>query len=162
MLMAALEHSDAILQHIFQHCKLLDWLVGLPSQVTPTPLPGQEAAAEGRASLRAGYMGHITHLANRLQDLSVGQEAVKAQMAGHEGWGRWVETVLVRGAAADRWHPAAPRRAIGLPALRPLLHSPQVPSSSLGLGLALGQGQTRAAAARAWRLLRPACAPADY
>lgn len=115
MLLAALAHmSDSILQHIFQHCKLLDWLIRLPTDVTPTPRPGLEAAAEGRAPLRAGYMGHITTLANRLIELYDSQEAIKGQMNGHEGWSEWVEKVLApRNELEDvqRWQCGRPSAA---------------------------------------------------
>ncbi|KAL6757992.1 SIT4 phosphatase-associated protein-domain-containing protein [Haematococcus lacustris] len=74
MLMAILNKaSDAMLQHLFQTCKLLDWLTSLPVIVRPVPLPGQEEIAASKPLLRAGYMGHVTQIASTLDKLSSGQ-----------------------------------------------------------------------------------------
>lgn len=46
-------------------------------QVTPTPRPGDEHA-EKRKALRAGYVGHLTQISNRLLQLaSEGNEQVR-------------------------------------------------------------------------------------
>jgi serine/threonine-protein phosphatase 6 regulatory subunit 3 len=62
--------SDAMLAYVFEQCKLLDWLVGLPTEVRPTPRPGDEEATASRPPLRAGYMGHVTQIASTLESFS--------------------------------------------------------------------------------------------
>lgn len=55
-------------QHLFGACRLLDWITALPSEVVPTPRPGNEDVAAAKAPLRAGYLGHVTLIANKIQE----------------------------------------------------------------------------------------------
>ncbi len=53
-----------------------------PMQVTPTPRPGDEHA-EKRRPLRAGYVGHLTQVSNRLLQLaSEGHQQVGCRVRG--------------------------------------------------------------------------------
>jgi serine/threonine-protein phosphatase 6 regulatory subunit 3 len=75
--------SPRLAQFLLQDCGLLGWLVDTPTLVMPTPRPGDEHA-EKRKPLRAGYVGHLTQISNRLLQLaSEGHEQV-----GHAGWGQ--------------------------------------------------------------------------
>ena len=56
--------SDQLIDHLFQDCHLLDWLLDCPHTVTPTPSPF-DAKAANRQPLRAGYLGHMTIIANQ-------------------------------------------------------------------------------------------------
>ncbi len=77
MLVAILtKSSGAMLQHIFEHCRLIEWLVNLPTDIRPAPIPGQEELAASKPLVRAGYMGHITQIASTLESFtSQGSEA---------------------------------------------------------------------------------------
>jgi serine/threonine-protein phosphatase 6 regulatory subunit 3 len=76
--------SEAMLHHVFQHCKLLDWITNLQVEVRPTPLPGQEELAASKPSIRAGYMGHVTQLASTLESFSRQPQSSSSSDTGQE------------------------------------------------------------------------------
>ena len=126
----------ALLAHVLEDAALPRWLATAPATVTPTPRPGDEARAAGRAPLRAGYLGHVTHLGNRLAALAAaGNAAVAAALAAEPAWAPWAEGDLR--ARTERDDPDA--WACGRPAPAPfgagLLGAP-----SLGEGDAYGGG----------------------
>lgn len=111
LLVAALtKSSEAMLQHLFEQCKLLDWLVGLPIDIRPTPRPGHEEAAAAKAPIRAGYLGHVTQIASTLESFSVHpassssseaaaeggaqQVSVSAYLEKHSGWHQYLDDYL--------------------------------------------------------------------
>lgn len=122
LLVAALTRcSEDMLRHVFEHCKLLDWLTSLQVEVKPVPLPGNEELAASKPSVRAGYMGHVTQIATTLESLTqqphssssssdAGQDAsaggaaaaaspsskslVAKYLEGHAGWHSYVEQQL--------------------------------------------------------------------
>lgn len=111
--------SDAMLQHLFSDCGLLDWIVQLPQSIVPTPLPGRHVQAAAKTPLRAGYLGHITHVAGALNILSQhrpssGGEAgtsgqaeepsskVSKYTLTHEGWIKCVNNTLIFSVESSR------------------------------------------------------------
>lgn len=76
--------SEAMLRHVFEHCKLLDWITNLQVEVRPTPLPGQEELAGSKPSIRAGYMGHVTQLASTLEGFTRRPHSSSSSDTGHE------------------------------------------------------------------------------
>ncbi len=56
--------SDALIDYLFQDCQLLNWLLDAPHTVTPHASPFDSKAAT-RKPLRAGYLGHMTIIANQ-------------------------------------------------------------------------------------------------
>lgn len=48
----------------------------------------------GSRKLRAGYLGHLTHIANRLAEAATVRDAVAAALGATPGWGAWVEGTL--------------------------------------------------------------------
>lgn len=107
MVLAGLsKSSDSMFQHLFEQCRLLDWLTTLPVEVHPSPRSGQEEAAAAKPALRAGYMGHVTQIACTLESLSMQgnpadsseAEAIKSPVAlyteGHSGWQKYLEEQL--------------------------------------------------------------------
>uniref|UniRef100_A0A7S0WRG6 Uncharacterized protein n=1 Tax=Chlamydomonas leiostraca TaxID=1034604 RepID=A0A7S0WRG6_9CHLO len=110
MLVAGLtKSSDSMLQHLFEQCKLLDWLISLPVDVRPMPRAGHEEAAASKSPLRAGYLGHVTQIACTLESFSsqatsssssdaAAPEATKSAVAtyleAHEGWHKYLEEQL--------------------------------------------------------------------
>ncbi len=82
--------GSAMLQHVFEHCRLVDWLVSLPADVKPTPVAGQEELAAAKPLVRAGYMGHVAQIAHTLRSLTSqpsGDAALlhEAGAAAHDG-----------------------------------------------------------------------------
>jgi serine/threonine-protein phosphatase 6 regulatory subunit 3 len=55
--------NNSIIEYLFGTCKVAEWLVAVPPETRPLPRPGTEASAALRPPLRAGYMGHISYLA---------------------------------------------------------------------------------------------------
>lgn len=79
-----------LLHHVLHVAALPRWLARLPVEVRPIPLPGDARAAE-RPPLRAGYLGHVTHLGNRLLALAAGSRAVADALAGDPDWAAWAD-----------------------------------------------------------------------
>lgn len=119
MLVAGLtKNSDSMLAHLFEQCKLLEWIIGLPIDVRPTPRPGHEEAAAAKLAIRAGYMGHVTQLASTLESFSSqptsssssdapanagaseggagsgSKVSVANYLEAHAGWHKYVDEVL--------------------------------------------------------------------
>ena len=83
----------ALLAHVLRDVNLPQWLALAPAEVRPIPLPGDARAASGkRQPLRAGYLGHVTHLGNRLLALaSNGNAAIAEALASEPTWQPWAD-----------------------------------------------------------------------
>ncbi|KAG1662996.1 hypothetical protein FOA52_000567 [Chlamydomonas sp. UWO 241] len=136
----ASSRSAAMLSHLFDRCKLLDWIVALPLRVRPRPNPGCEDNAAAKEPLRAGYLGHVTRMGTALERLSAGDDRhggrgrskdgevdgpsasdagrspVAAYTAAHAGWACHVAEVLhpqLELESIDSWRCGRPS-ALGL------------------------------------------------
>ncbi|GIL84664.1 hypothetical protein Vretimale_14566 [Volvox reticuliferus] len=106
MLMAGVARpSENLIPYLFEHCKLLEWLTTLPTEVRPIPRPGLEALAASKPVLRAGYLGHVIQIGSTLESVasacagvaaqeSVNKAAVEAYLAAHAGWQQWLANEL--------------------------------------------------------------------
>ena len=65
---------------------MLDWLSTAPREVTPVPLDGAKQPARERPPLRAGYMGHVTLMANKLAELGGQRDAVRDLVSQDAAW----------------------------------------------------------------------------
>ena len=92
-----------LLAHVLRDVNLPKWLASAPAEVRPTPLPGDARAAAGlRRPLRAGYLGHVTHLGNRLLALEASGNAAIADALGREpAWRPWAEGDLAERTRRD-------------------------------------------------------------
>lgn len=52
------------------------------------------ARAGQRGELRAGYIGHVTALGNKLGELAGAREGIAAALAGSPEWSIWLQKVL--------------------------------------------------------------------
>ncbi|PNW74442.1 hypothetical protein CHLRE_12g484150v5 [Chlamydomonas reinhardtii] len=97
--------SEGLIPYLFEHCKLLDWLTSLPTEVRPAPRPGFEALAAGKPVLRAGYLGHVIQIGSTLEGVasasagvsaaeSVNRAAVEAYLAASASWQAWLAAEL--------------------------------------------------------------------
>ncbi|GFR52286.1 hypothetical protein Agub_g14820, partial [Astrephomene gubernaculifera] len=97
--------SESLIPYLFEHCKLLDWLTSLPTEVRPAPRPGFEVLAANKPILRAGYLGHVIQIGSTLEGVasasagimaqeSVNKAAVEAYLAAHAGWQQWLANEL--------------------------------------------------------------------
>lgn len=85
--------SDTLRSFLLRDAKLIEWLISAPEEVTPEQYP-DDPFKEKRKSLRAGYCGHLTQIANRLLHLSETCELIRDVLAQHEGWQTHVLTRL--------------------------------------------------------------------
>eukprot|EP00798_Chlamydomonas_sp_ICE-L_P020051 gene20051-26768_t len=65
-----INESEVLIRYLFEQCHLLHWLVTLPINISPTPNPSQLDAPSAKAPIRAGYMGHATHIGSVLDTLA--------------------------------------------------------------------------------------------
>ncbi|BDA44664.1 Serine/threonine-protein phosphatase 6 regulatory subunit at N-terminal half [Coccomyxa sp. Obi] len=94
LIVTALERgSDKLLQHLIGPGQLIHWLTSAPEAVTPQPR-ASDANAGQRGTLRAGYIGHVTALGNKLGELSAQREAIAAALAGSPEWSIWLQKTL--------------------------------------------------------------------
>lgn len=93
----------ALLAHVLRDVNLPKWLASAPAEVRPIPLPGDTRAASGkRQPLRAGYLGHVTHLGNRLLALSAsGNAAIADALASEPSWQPWADGDLAQRTQRD-------------------------------------------------------------
>jgi serine/threonine-protein phosphatase 6 regulatory subunit 3 len=84
LLAAALRRgSGPMLDHLLgPEASLPKWLRGAPKEVTPAPLPGGTT----KGPLRAGYLGHITRIANVLAEVAAAREDVAQRLQVDADW----------------------------------------------------------------------------
>lgn len=106
-------------EHLFNSCRLLDWLAELPQEVQPQPRAGSEEGAAAKAPLRAGYLGHVTQIANKVQD-TAGRQVSSSSAPGPRDSSKFTSPCTSSHAAAV--HPAASLIApiFAAPSLQPL------------------------------------------
>lgn len=92
LLFAALQRSNtALVQYVFGECALISWIANIPKEVDPKPRPG----FEGRAPLRAGYLGHITRIGQILQELASQQQEIADVLKDNSEWQSFVQQDLI-------------------------------------------------------------------
>ncbi|CAH8361260.1 unnamed protein product [Eruca vesicaria subsp. sativa] len=95
IILSCLENkSEAMVNHIIQDCSLISKILSsdkdsvLSSDNLPT------VVATGKKTPRAGYVGHITRLWNKLVQLSDGNSLIKASLQENSEWKEWQSSVL--------------------------------------------------------------------
>ncbi|CAN6695693.1 unnamed protein product [Malus baccata var. baccata] len=87
--------SDAIVDHLFRECDL----IGKFLQTDKHPILSGDAnkptvPAAGKSAPRAGNIGHITRISNKLIQLGNSQSRVQACLQENSEWNEWQTTVL--------------------------------------------------------------------
>ncbi|CAB4282783.1 unnamed protein product [Prunus armeniaca] len=99
--------SDAIVDHLLRECDLIGKFLQTdkhPLLTSDTSKPTVPAA--GKSAPRAGNLGHITRISNKLIQLGNSQSRVKACLQEHSEWNEWQTTVLQERNAVEnvyRW-----------------------------------------------------------
>ncbi|CAL8999539.1 unnamed protein product [Prunus brigantina] len=99
--------SDAIVDHLLRECDLIGKFLQTdkhPFLSGDTSKPTVPAA--GKSAPRAGNLGHITRISNKLIQLGNSQSRVKACLQEHSEWSEWQTTVLQERNAVEnvyRW-----------------------------------------------------------
>ncbi|KAI4334391.1 hypothetical protein L6164_019090 [Bauhinia variegata] len=99
--------TDAIVDHLLQECDL----IGKVLQADKHPiLSGDNSQpttpAAGKRVLRAGNIGHITRIANKLVSLANNQSRIQACLQENSEWKEWQATILQERNAVEnvqRW-----------------------------------------------------------
>lgn len=94
MLLTAFEEGSVELRKfLLEEVDVVDWIVSAPTEVLPEPNPDAPVKVR-RKPLRAGYCGHLTQIANRLQRTREGCEYVKNFLDNSSTWKSYVENEL--------------------------------------------------------------------
>ncbi|KAI5666270.1 hypothetical protein M9H77_16123 [Catharanthus roseus] len=84
-----------VVDHLFRDCNLVgkilqaDKLPTVSGDRSPPTVP-----ADGRRSPRAGYIGHITRISNKLVQLVNNDSCIQAHIQENSEWSEWQSTVL--------------------------------------------------------------------
>jgi hypothetical protein len=90
--------DDAAAHLLGSPCRLPEWLARLPRDVWPALRPGQPPAQH---PLRAGYLGHVTQVANIVLDAASASPAAAALLAESPAWSEFVAGELAQANAAE-------------------------------------------------------------
>lgn len=85
--------SDAVIDYLLGECNMLQWLASAPEEVVPLPREADPRAAD-RIALRAGYLGHLTFLANKLQQVASVRPQAAKYLKESKAWQKYVADVL--------------------------------------------------------------------
>ncbi|KAL4434788.1 hypothetical protein ABPG77_005315 [Micractinium sp. CCAP 211/92] len=115
--------SPQLADFLLKDCALLGWLADAPTEIVPLPRPGDTRGEEQRKPLRAGYMGHVTQISNRLiQVANDGLQQLRAAMDAEERWQQFVK---------ERLEPRnAEENVFAWKCGRPTVHEPVVDSEA--------------------------------
>ncbi|KAK3276563.1 hypothetical protein CYMTET_15371 [Cymbomonas tetramitiformis] len=86
LVMSVLESGqEGLLSHLLQRCQLLTALATAPETVMPK---------DGKLPWRAGYMGHVTRLGNRIRELALKETVLQTAIEEDTTWKDWVAAGL--------------------------------------------------------------------
>lgn len=101
--------SEAMVQHMFGSCDLAGWLTTVPTQVTPAARSGTDV----KMPLRAGYLGHITQVANILNEAAAEKPLIADALNHNSLWHTYViEVIQPRNDVEDVTHWACGRPSV--------------------------------------------------
>lgn len=86
--------TESLRLFLLKEAKLVDWIISAPEEVRPEPNPDALCGQVERPPMRAGYCGHLTQMANRLQHLAENSRAVRDYLSSHPGWQNYLRTRL--------------------------------------------------------------------
>ena len=94
MLLTSFEEGSLELRkYLLEDVDIVDWLASAPTEVTPQANP-DAAVNVNRKPLRAGYCGHLTQIANRLQRCAESCAYTKEFLEKNETWKVYKEQYL--------------------------------------------------------------------
>ncbi|KAI8465398.1 MAG: hypothetical protein J3K34DRAFT_525395 [Monoraphidium minutum] len=108
-----LRGTPAAVAHAFGACGLVPWLAGLPAEVTPAARP---RGPPPKGPLRAGYLGHVTRIANLLAEAAAERPAVADALAADAAWADFAGGELRRRNELEdvgRWECGRPSAEMG-------------------------------------------------
>ncbi|XP_024382791.1 uncharacterized protein [Physcomitrium patens] len=92
---SCLESNNQILvDHLFQDCKFLDKLLAVDENPFAPDSRGEPKPAVSKSPTRIGSMGHLTRLANKIDQTSTSNSIVQGHVQANSKWSEWVPKVL--------------------------------------------------------------------
>mmetsp|Transcript_5879 Transcript_5879/g.16479 ORF Transcript_5879/g.16479 Transcript_5879/m.16479 type:complete len:509 (+) Transcript_5879:402-1928(+) len=107
------EDTPQLANHLVLDFDLATFVARAPLTVTPEPLPG---SSRGPTPLRAGYIGHLTRIGNKLIDRARKYPDIAESLAANEEWQSYVSTTLEECNQKDdieNWACGRPAQAFG-------------------------------------------------
>ncbi|XP_057954501.1 uncharacterized protein LOC131148655 isoform X2 [Malania oleifera] len=99
--------SNTIVDHLLQDCDLIGKILQTDKHpILSDDLSQPTLPAAGRRAPRAGYLGHITRISNKLVQLGNSNGCIQAYLQENDEWGEWQATVLQERNAVEnvyRW-----------------------------------------------------------
>ncbi|KAF7805598.1 serine/threonine-protein phosphatase 6 regulatory subunit 3 [Senna tora] len=87
--------NDAIIDHLLQECDLIGKFLQADKHPILSGINNQPSVpAAGKQAPRAGNIGHITRIANKLIHLAHNQSRIQACIQENSEWNQWQATVL--------------------------------------------------------------------
>ncbi|CAI8616413.1 unnamed protein product [Vicia faba] len=87
--------ADAIVDYLLQGCDLIGRFLQVDKQCVLSAEGNQRTIpADGKRATRAGNIGHITRIANKLVHLAHNQSHILARLQENHEWNEWQATVL--------------------------------------------------------------------
>ncbi|CDP07106.1 unnamed protein product [Coffea canephora] len=87
--------SNAIIDHLFQECNLIGRFLQadkFPTVTADLSLPS--VPADGREAPRAGFIGHITRISNKIVQLGSNESSIGTHLQENNEWNEWQSSVL--------------------------------------------------------------------
>ncbi|XP_059430546.1 uncharacterized protein LOC132164134 isoform X2 [Corylus avellana] len=98
--------SDAIVNHLLRECDLIGKILQTDKHPILSGDSNQPTMPTGKRAPRAGNLGHITRVSNKLIQLGNGQSRIQACLQENSEWNEWQATVLQERNAVEnvyRW-----------------------------------------------------------
>ncbi|KAK4255092.1 hypothetical protein QN277_008135 [Acacia crassicarpa] len=87
--------SDGIIDHLLQDCDLIGKFLQADKHPILSGIDNQPTVpAAGKQAPRAGNIGHVTRIANKLIQLAHNQSRIQAYIQENSEWNQWQTTVL--------------------------------------------------------------------
>jgi len=105
--------TPALTKHLVDDFDLASFVARAPIDVTPEPLPDSSRTAQ---TLRAGYVGHLTRIANKLLDQGSKREDIQKTLDANPAWKTFVDTTLQtcnRNDDIENWECGRPAQEFG-------------------------------------------------
>uniref|UniRef100_A0A7I4DLV2 Uncharacterized protein n=1 Tax=Physcomitrium patens TaxID=3218 RepID=A0A7I4DLV2_PHYPA len=87
-------NNQKLIDHLFQDCKFLDKLLAVDENPYAPDSHEAPKPAVSKSPTRIGNMGHLTRLANRINQASTSNANIQGHVQVNSKWSSWVSNVL--------------------------------------------------------------------
>jgi serine/threonine-protein phosphatase 6 regulatory subunit 3 len=89
-------NNQKLIDHLFQDCKFLDKLLAVDENPYAPDSLAEPKPAVSKSLTRIGNMGHLTRLANRINQASTSNPTIQGHLQANPKWSEWVSKVLLQ------------------------------------------------------------------